>query len=260
MASYDMDVLGKLRELDVSKARNNFNSRQEYFDRLTEFVDNAHDYLSLYNPTMVIYGKDIQVSFLDDLEKATQILTSLGMMPAVAELNNIVNAVSSNSVEVLSDGLIKFRADMEILSKRIAAARVKSETAAVQAKIEAVPDEKPLILAVDDKPEILSIINGILKDTYRVIAVTNAKIALEALEVHTPAMFLLDIEMPSMNGYELADQIRRDERFWKTPILFLTGNSTREYVITAMVHGGKEYILKPVDREVLLQKIRANMV
>lgn len=117
-------------------------------------------------------------------------------------------------------------------------------------------NEKPVIFAVDDKPELLAAIAGMLKDRFTVICVTSGKAALNAIKKHTPDLFILDIEMPLMDGYELAGLIRKHKNFERTPIIFLTGRSTRSDVITAVVNGGNDYILKPVEKELLLSKIQ----
>lgn len=116
-------------------------------------------------------------------------------------------------------------------------------------------EEIPLIISVDDKPGLLTAINSALKSRYKVISVTSGMAALKAIEVHTPAIFLLDIEMPVMSGYELATKIRKNEKFKKTPIIFLTSMASREHVINAIAHGGNDYLVKPVDSNILLGKI-----
>jgi len=116
--------------------------------------------------------------------------------------------------------------------------------------------EKPVILAVDDKPELLTAIVSILEGEFKVIAVTSGRAALNVLEKHTPGLFLLDIEMPRMDGYELAKVIRRQKRFESAPIIFLTGKNTRDDVIAALKNGGNDYLLKSVEKELLLENIR----
>jgi diguanylate cyclase (GGDEF)-like protein len=60
--------------------------------------------------------------------------------------------------------------------------------------------------------------------------------------------------MPEMNGFELAGIIRGNPEFVNTPIIFLTGNSSRESVVKAMEAGGNEFIVKPTSHENLLTK------
>jgi len=108
---------------------------------------------------------------------------------------------------------------------------------------------------VDDSPEILSFISNILKDHYRIFCVANGKTALKVMEAQNPDLFILDIDMPEMDGYELAGIIRADAGHALTPLIFLTGNSTREHVLKAIQAGANDFLVKPATREVLLTMI-----
>jgi len=111
------------------------------------------------------------------------------------------------------------------------------------------------ILAVDDTAFFLVILKKKLQNTrYKVNCVTSGRDALKYLEKHKADLFLLDIEMPGMNGFELATKIR--EKGFKEPIVFLTGNAKREYFAAAMKAGATDFIIKPISGDVLLTKIR----
>jgi CheY-like chemotaxis protein len=111
------------------------------------------------------------------------------------------------------------------------------------------------ILAVDDTAFFLVILKKKLQNTrYKVNCVTSGREALKFLEKHKADIFLLDIEMPGMNGFELAAKIR--EKGHKEPIIFLTGNARKEYFAMAMKAGANDFIIKPINREILLTKIR----
>ncbi|MCL2718646.1 MAG: response regulator [Lachnospiraceae bacterium] len=116
-------------------------------------------------------------------------------------------------------------------------------------------DNTKLIMAVDDKPEILSFVNNLLKEHYKVIPVNNGEIAAKVLDTHKPDLFILDIDMPGMNGYALAKIIRSSPGHANTPILFLTGNATREHVAKAIGSGGNDFIVKPAKPDMLLMKV-----
>jgi len=113
------------------------------------------------------------------------------------------------------------------------------------------------ILAVDDMPEILSFVNNALKNNYKILAAPSAKAALKIMETQKPDLFILDIDMPEMDGFELATRIRQSPDHATTPIIFLTGNSSREHITTATMVGGNEFIVKPATHEYLLTKVGA---
>jgi PleD family two-component response regulator len=112
-----------------------------------------------------------------------------------------------------------------------------------------------IILAVDDRPEILSFVNNALKSHFKLFCVPSGETAIKLLTMHKPDLFILDIDMPDMNGYELAEIIRSKAEFKQTPIIFLTGNSTREHISKAIKVGGNDFIVKPTSHETLLLKV-----
>jgi diguanylate cyclase (GGDEF)-like protein len=61
--------------------------------------------------------------------------------------------------------------------------------------------------------------------------------------------------MPEMDGFELAEKIRGKAEYAKTPVIFLTGNPSRDRTLRAMELGAKDFIIKPVSHEVLLSKV-----
>ena len=111
------------------------------------------------------------------------------------------------------------------------------------------------VLAVDDMPESLSFVSNVLKEHYKVYRVTNGKTALKVLRTQKIDLFVLDIDMPEMDGYELAEAIRNTPGYTEVPIIFLTGNSTREHVARAMQIGVNDFIVKPASYEALLTAV-----
>jgi len=115
---------------------------------------------------------------------------------------------------------------------------------------------KQTILAVDDIPEILVSLKAALRWDYHVYGITTAEEALEFLQNRTPDLFILDIDMPDMDGYDLAETIRQMKNHKNTPIIFLTNIATPENVIMARQAGGNDYIIKPIDHEILLSRVK----
>jgi len=99
------------------------------------------------------------------------------------------------------------------------------------------------VLAVDDMPESLSFVSNVLKDHYKVFRATSGKVALKILEAQSIDLFILDIDMPEMDGYELAKTIRKMRGYKDKPIIFLTGNSTRDHIAKAMQAGGNDFVV-----------------
>ena len=111
------------------------------------------------------------------------------------------------------------------------------------------------ILAVDDMPESLSFISNVLKNHFKVFRVTNGKTALKVIKTQKIDLIILDVDMPVMNGYETAAAIRGIPEHAATPIIFLSGNTTREHVLRAKQAGGCDYLIKPATYEALLSSV-----
>ncbi len=110
------------------------------------------------------------------------------------------------------------------------------------------------VMAVDDRPEVLITIREALRDCH-VIGVTSAEMALKALDRHKIDLFILDIEMPGVDGFALAKLIRGMEAYRETPLIFLTGNAQVEHVKTAMSLGANDFLVKPSTRETIMTKV-----
>jgi CheY-like chemotaxis protein len=111
-----------------------------------------------------------------------------------------------------------------------------------------------IVMAVDDDSFCLDTLKSALAGvSCKVIGVTNGTIALNVLRTKKPDLFLLDIEMPAMNGIELAGKIR--ELGYKQPIIFITGNADKSYVVQAVRAGGVDFILKPINPKNVVSRI-----
>ena len=110
------------------------------------------------------------------------------------------------------------------------------------------------ILAVDDVTFFLNALQTLLKETgYDLTCVDSGAAALRFLRNNNPDLFLLDIEMPEMNGYELARKIRESGQ--KAPIIFLTANSSHNHVMKAVEAGAVDFIVKPINKTHVINKI-----
>jgi len=113
---------------------------------------------------------------------------------------------------------------------------------------------KNTILAVDDRHFFLTSIKTMLQDTgYKVTCINSGTAALNYLKNHRPDLFILDIEMPEMDGYELAVRVRASGQ--TAPIIFLTGNAKKDSVVKAIKAGAADFIIKPVTKDQLLERI-----
>lgn len=103
------------------------------------------------------------------------------------------------------------------------------------------------VLVVDDTPDNLMLIAELLKDKYRVKAANSGEKALRLLQADPlPDLILLDIMMPGLSGYDVAEQLKLDVRIRHIPIIFLTSMTATEDEIRGLSLGAADYITKPI--------------
>ena len=113
------------------------------------------------------------------------------------------------------------------------------------------------VLVVDDKPQNLLAMKALLADSgLRVLTAESGPAALELLLVHDVMLALLDVQMPGMDGFTLAELMRGAERTRHVPIIFLTaGSQEAQRSFKGYEAGAVDFIYKPVDAHVLRSKV-----
>jgi two-component system, NtrC family, sensor kinase len=116
----------------------------------------------------------------------------------------------------------------------------------------------PKVLAVDDVRSNLSLIRALLSDMdCEVVCAPTGAEALQLLDEHEFAVMLLDVQMPGMDGYEVATYARRHPGSRDSPILFLTAEDRDdESLLRGYGSGAVDYMFKPIQREILRGKVR----
>ncbi len=117
---------------------------------------------------------------------------------------------------------------------------------------------KPKILIVEDDLPSLKLLEEILTQTnYRVIKATDGGQALELVREETPDMAIIDVMLPTLNGFEVCQQIRAIPEFSAMPIIILTVLNEPHHRIRATEAGATDFLSKPFDRMELLTKIKS---
>ena len=115
------------------------------------------------------------------------------------------------------------------------------------------------IVAVDDCNVVLKMLTSMLdKEAYDLHPFTSGNRALQFLmqKDKTPDLIILDIEMPEMNGHVLLERSKKIEHLENVPVIFLTANNEKKEVIKAASGGANDYVVKPIDKDILMKKIR----
>ena len=116
-----------------------------------------------------------------------------------------------------------------------------------------------ILLIVDDYPENLISMRALLqRPGWQVLTAASGFEALDLLLEHDVDLVLLDVQMPGMDGFEVARLMRGSQRTCHTPIIFLTANEqSQAAVIKGYASGAVDYLFKPFDPQILKPKVQA---
>jgi response regulator RpfG family c-di-GMP phosphodiesterase len=119
---------------------------------------------------------------------------------------------------------------------------------------------KSNIMVVDDQPANLKLLEDLLTQLgHAVRSFPRGRMALEAAARNLPDLILLDINMPEMNGFEVCQKLKADDRLASIPVLFLSAlNETRDKV-NAFRSGGVDYITKPFQVEEVSARVETHL-
>lgn len=120
-----------------------------------------------------------------------------------------------------------------------------------------VPLNGKLILVVEDNFELSNYITEILTQKgFSVKQAVNGKIGLEIAQMYQPDLIISDVMMPEMNGFELLQNLKKDERLRSIPTIFLTALADIEDKMKSLTIGVNDYLVKPFEQDELIIRIK----
>lgn len=121
----------------------------------------------------------------------------------------------------------------------------------------AMTGQEPFILAVDDDASILSLLERILTmEGYNVVTAGDGRTALEILERQQPALTILDVVMPFLNGFDVLARLRENS---EKPVIMLSARGEAASRDEARSAGANDYIIKPFNVRDILDSVSANL-
>ncbi len=122
------------------------------------------------------------------------------------------------------------------------------------------PGSRPRILVVDDESDLVSVLRfGLEIEGFEVIDAGAGEEGLRLAREGRPALMLLDLMLPKMDGYKVCRALKFDERFKSTPIFILSARSGEQDRKLAFEMGADAFVTKPYDMKDLVAKIRARL-
>jgi DNA-binding response OmpR family regulator len=122
--------------------------------------------------------------------------------------------------------------------------------------IEARPDPRRLVLVADDDEDILQLLSFRLERAgYEIVLARNGDEALRLALDLVPAVAILDVMMPGLDGFEVTRELRRNAATSKTPVILLTARAQASDIARGMAAGADEYVKKPFDARDLVERV-----
>lgn len=114
---------------------------------------------------------------------------------------------------------------------------------------------KKKLLIVEDNERLLSSMTALLEDYFEIEEATDGSTGVNKALIFNPDLIISDIMMPQMNGYELTEELKSNERTAHIPIILLTALGEDERRIEGYNHGADDYLVKPFKFDVLLARV-----
>ncbi|MEJ2482055.1 MAG: response regulator [Gemmatimonadota bacterium] len=114
------------------------------------------------------------------------------------------------------------------------------------------------LLVVDDEPDILSIlVYQLSKEGFRVSTAVNGQSAIATAAEERPALVILDLMLPGIDGYEVLKRLRQNEATASIPVILLTARREEEERLRGFEFGADDYVTKPFSPQELVFRVRA---
>jgi DNA-binding NtrC family response regulator len=120
--------------------------------------------------------------------------------------------------------------------------------------------DKQRLLIVDDERIQLNVLNNMLKANYLIKVATNGQQAIDrAINDPQPDLILLDINLPDMNGFQVLERLKLNERSKNIPVIFLTAMNSEEDETKGLEMGAVDYITKPFSPAIVNSRIKTHL-
>jgi len=170
--------------------------------------------------------------------------------PQISKVRGISGAT------ILGDGRVVLILDVPTLVRMSTGVKLVYSASAVEQEEEVAVSRQPTIMVVDDSITIRKVTSRMLeRNNFQVLTAKDGVDAVSLLADETPDLMLLDIEMPRMDGYELATYIRNDSRLKDVPIIMITSRTGSKHRDRAISIGVNKYLGKPYQESELLEEI-----
>ncbi|HSC48506.1 MAG TPA: response regulator, partial [Gammaproteobacteria bacterium] len=200
-------------------------------------------------PLLLVRSGDASTALITEGMQGSREVVVKAVGPQVGSIRGLSGAT------ILGDGSILLILDVTALARTVELAA--AEQPVVEERAAPEEDVRTFAMVVDDSITVRRVTQRLLERYgMRVITAKDGVDALSLLQENMPDVMLLDIEMPRMDGYELAQHMRNDERFKNIPIIMITSRTGEKHRNRAMEIGVNKYLGKPYQEAELLENIQ----
>lgn len=118
---------------------------------------------------------------------------------------------------------------------------------------------KPKVLVIEDNPDTRRFLQVMLSREFEVLIAENGMEGIEHAKLYQPEIIVLDVVMPTMNGYDTCKALKTEEKTKTIPVIFLSGKNTTAEITYGISQGADDYLPKPFDHKELLARIKSHL-
>ncbi|MCO6489483.1 MAG: response regulator, partial [Phaeodactylibacter sp.] len=115
--------------------------------------------------------------------------------------------------------------------------------------------EAPSVLVVEDNQDVIYYLRECLGGLYQILEARNGREGIAKAQETIPDLVVSDVMMPEVDGFELCEVLKKDERTSHIPVILLTAKATQEDKLEGLAHGADAYLMKPFQKEELLVRL-----
>jgi CheY-like chemotaxis protein len=265
---FNMAALLRLSDLDLRNLAKECKTltAREYFRMLSQFLSIATDVSDAINR---FADDEPQTMDWKHIKSIIPLFEKMGCNKYMPDLHAIRNACERGDHRAAASHAVNIDQGFKNLHSQITAAKIAKDSfpgagstllSCIKTLDENKDSQKLLVLAVDDSPAILEAVAAVLSNDYAVFKLPKPTMLKNVLEKMTPNLFLLDYQMPELNGFELIPIIRGINGHKNTPIIFLTSEGTADNITAAVKLGACDFIVKPFNPDQLREKVAKHIV